>query len=569
MRIPVVDLFAGPGGLSEGFAVCGSSAGSEDGFDVVLSYERDPNAVRTLRFREVYRLCRSRGLLGSYWKAIANWNPASPDPDELFSISLQHIHDEAAARAREVTLGPDVRDSVAREARLAVGRGPWVLVGGPPCQAYSIVGRARNKGNPDYDPARDERQRLYEEYLHLLGAGSPDVFVLENVKGLLSATLENRWIFGRILTDLTDPCSALGWDRNESGERPKYRLFSLIDGSELVPPLPAQYELLDPGATRVFSANLAPSVVRMERFGVPQARHRVILLGIRVDLVGRGAVKPRRLQEAPEARLVDVVSDLPALRSRISDTEDGAAQWRALMRSMPFRLWTGELAAASDGNRHAESMKSLAGKVRSSAVPRADHGGPYVIDAKGLRRTRAWLAPEASNAVLKEWARWAAWYRADLPRDFGYPNHESRSHMEQDLRRYVFAASYAWLSGGRSPKIGDFPVSLHPEHRNVRRAIRDGHFSDRFRTQSAFRPATTITSHIHKDGHYYIHFDPTQARSLTVREAARAQTFPDSYVFLGPRTEQFKQVGNAVPPYLAARIADIVLEVLRQAHRVP
>jgi DNA (cytosine-5)-methyltransferase 1 len=137
--------------------------------------------------------------------------------------------------------------------------------------------------------------------------------------------------------------------------------------------------------------------------------------------------------------------------------------------------------------------------------------------------------------------------------------------MPTDLVRYLFASSYGRIFS-ESPKLADFPRSLLPDHQNVDPGNIDAAiFKDRFRVQIGERFSMTVTSHIGKDGHAFIHPDPFQCRSLTVREAARLQTFPDSYVFLGSRTSQYTQVGNAVPPLLANQIADIVARIMLSA----
>jgi DNA (cytosine-5)-methyltransferase 1 len=175
---------------------------------------------------------------------------------------------------------------------------------------------------------------------------------------------------------------------------------------------------------------------------------------------------------------------------------------------------------------------------------------------RAIRLTGAnWMDQEADP----QWER--DWYFDE--RLNGICNHEARGHMRADLWRYFFAAVFAEVEG-RSPKLCDFPLELQPDHENVAQAITGNDlFSDRFRVQLRDRPSTTVVSHISKDGHYYIHPEPLQCRSLTVREAARLQTFPDNYFFEGPRTAQYHQVGNAVPPLLASKIAAIVYEVLR------
>jgi DNA (cytosine-5)-methyltransferase 1 len=143
----------------------------------------------------------------------------------------------------------------------------------------------------------------------------------------------------------------------------------------------------------------------------------------------------------------------------------------------------------------------------------------------------------------------------------GLANHQSRSHLAQDLVRYLFSCLFVDLKG-TFPRMDDFAKHnkvLVPDHENAA----SGKFNDRFRVQLKNKPATTITSHISKDGHYFIHYDAKQCRSLTVREAARIQTFPDNYLFRGSRTAQFHQVGNAVPPFLAYQVSQIVFNIIK------
>lgn len=159
-------------------------------------------------------------------------------------------------------------------------------------------------------------------------------------------------------------------------------------------------------------------------------------------------------------------------------------------------------------------------------------------------------------ATLRQWLR--------DPKLDGVSQHESRSHMASDLHRYMFAACFAQLQG-YSPKLRLFPPKLLPNHKNM--DSEEIPFVDRFRVQLGGEPSTTVVSHICKDGHYYIHPDPSQCRSLTVREVARLQTFPDSYFFEGNRTQQYHQVGNAVPPLLARQIAEVVLDFMQASRR--
>jgi DNA (cytosine-5)-methyltransferase 1 len=270
-------------------------------------------------------------------------------------------------------------------------------------------------------------------------------------------------------------------------------------------------------------------IVRSEEYGIPQARHRIIILGIRSDVYRS---EPKLLQKAARVPIEDVLADLPRLRSGLSKESDTGTEWRAAVQSVYDAGW----------------LKTLNPILQKAIIdttkdidPSLSRGASFMTAKVKPQAHKNWYVDKALNGVC---------------------NHETRSHIREDLHRYFFASVYAQVTG-RSPFLRDFPKELLPDHENVSEAIQSPKFSDRFRVQVCGKPSTTVVSHISKDGHYYIHYDPSQCRSLTVREAARLQTFPDNYYFEGNRTQQYHQVGNAVPPKLALQIADIVCEVLK------
>jgi len=206
-------------------------------------------------------------------------------------------------------------------------------------------------------------------------------------------------------------------------------------------------------------------------------------------------------------------------------------------------VWKATLASALDCPWFRECSPALQDKIRSAVTAAGTRNWIYDRGAEFISGKT-----QASNALVEE---------IRSTKLGGVCNHTARSHIPGDIYRYLFAAAFTQLNG-HSPKIADFRPELRPKHANVNEAADGKMFADRFRVQRADDPSTTVTSHISKDGHYFIHPDPVQARSLTVREAARLQTFPDDYLFEGPRTAQYHQVGNAVPPLLARQIAAVL-----------
>jgi DNA (cytosine-5)-methyltransferase 1 len=542
--IPFIDIFAGPGGLSEGFSRYAGFTGSETAFESRLAIEMDATAAKTLALRSFYRAFPAEDVPDDYYQVIRGRKP-------LEALALHPQWHEAEQHVWNATLGK-IPEATLHE-RIAAhlkGARNWVLLGGPPCQAYSLMGRARMTGvglaaktGENVEELRrvkrakfagDHRHILYREYLRIVAVHQPAVFVMENVKGILSSRLETPDgedigpVFEQIRRDLSDPCAALADDPevaeliNARAEPScRYRLYSLVIG----------------GHERDHKVQDSGFLIRSENYGVPQKRHRVILLGVRHNILTR----PKPLIPSPEASVRHAIGRFPALRSAVSK---GDTSWFEWVRAIGEAFEDDQLLPGS------EPVQKIIGELVEWKGPKTDTGAPFIPTSDETRET-----------VLDRWYH--------DPRLGGVIQHEARSHMPSDLARYAYASAVAQVTGA-SPKLEDWPHQLLPKHRNVRhdevagKTTADG-FHDRFKVQVWGKPSSTITSHISKDGHYFIHPDPMQCRSLTVREAARLQTFPDNYYFCGNRTERYHQVGNAVPPYLACQIAGVVAKLMEDA----
>ncbi|MCY3674011.1 MAG: DNA cytosine methyltransferase [Paracoccaceae bacterium] len=505
--IGVIDLFAGPGGLGEGFSSIGDVENRS--FEIAMSVEKDSVANRTLLLRAFLRKYQQHHnkLPPKFIDFHAGLIP-EPDWEEMDKEAWQSAGDEVC----ELELGTsEAREKIDAEiVNIHKNFNDTILIGGPPCQAYSIVGRVRSRSNKNYVPEKDERQYLFREYIGVIDKLRPAIFLMENVKGMLSSSIKSRKVFEMLMENL----ASLGTTNDHL-----YDLRSIVVEENKA----------------YFKESSKPSdyIIRAEKFGIPQRRHRVFIVGIRSDLSSKASEVCIEIDNL--ARSVnDVIGTLPNLRSGISKGQDNSKEWLGIV------------------SKSAKSL-SLNSIIKENAQLLEIFKNIYMSLNKNSQLTRFLNElPKnygSSNDELMKWIE-----NKDLK---AIAQHETRGHMASDLKRYLFASAFGRVND-YSPKASDFPSELSPNHRNWN----SGKFNDRFRVQLENKASTTITCHISKDGHYFIHPDPYQCRSLTVREAARLQTFPDDYLFLGNRTQQYVQVGNAVPPYLARQIALLISKVL-------
>lgn len=309
-----------------------------------------------------------------------------------------------------------------------------IVIGGPPCQVFSRVGIGKMK-NLGKDIDADPRNFLYKQFVRFVRYYQPLCFVMENVDNLA-----NKY------ATLHEICKDF---RSKKNGNPGYKV---------------EYRVLD-----------------ASKFGVPQKRLRLFIVGVRNDL----NLEP----PFPEPKSKSLVS--------VGEAIDDLPELEALVLQL---------------------------KVKSSGPKQTDREQEYKCD------------PQSTYQKMM---------RKKQKPDVGIWNHLCRSHNDKDME------IFAMLKQGQ--KYKDLP-------RHVMR-YRDDIFDDKYKRLIWDEPAWTLTAHMKKDGLAYIH--PLQTRSISVREAARIQSFSDDFIFHAPMTRMFELVGNSVPPLLAKAVAEPVVEMLR------
>lgn len=398
-KIKVLDLFAGCGGLTDGFLQTQS-------FDEIAAVEWKEPQVRTLRNR-----------LRTKWGKT----------DVESTILLQDIQDEE-------TLFNGSSSNNGLDFHVKNAGGIDVIIGGPPCQAYSIAGRVRDEnGMKD-----DYRNFLFEHYLSIVKRYQPDVFIFENVPGLLSAKPTGT----PVVDIITNRFKENGY---------------------------------------FITASLRTAIVNAADFGVPQIRKRIIILGIREKSFTRIDI-PDALQDFYQNILPSFkVSRHVTVQEAIGD----------LPKCEPF----------FDMGHHQK---------------RQSHSTPVT--------EISWHKPRYNNTRDMDTFRTLA-----LDIETGKREFDSKK----------IAALYEEKIGSKSP--------IH-----------------RYHVLEPNLPSTTIIAHLYKDGNRFIHYDSTQCRSITPREAARLQSFSDDFEFIGSQGNVFEMIGNAVPPKLANSVAKALIVFLKK-----
>jgi DNA (cytosine-5)-methyltransferase 1 len=466
----VLDLFAGCGGISLGFDLAG--------FKNVAAVEFDQHAARSHAM--------------NFHKGLAT---------EAF---------EKHAQAHDITLIEP--DSFIRDMGFAGAsdRAIDVIVGGPPCQAFARVGRAKLREVAEHPQAfkQDPRGNLYLRYLHFVRELKPVAILMENVPDVLNYGGHN------IAEEVCETLDDLGYDCG-------YTLLNAV------------YYGVPEMRERMFLIAYSKELKKQVRFPSPtnwislpkgyDNSRKVALKNINLDLLTEDHyfVQPPIASPeecAPAVSAYEALGDLP----RITKHLDG------------------------------EVKKGARNPKEESKYPENQTVSDYSLVM------RNWPRFESLGVVYGHVTR-------SLPRDYPIFARMNPGDQYPDAFKHAVELFNEALVKRRilGEKIPDGSEAYKQLFKSMVPPYDPTKFPNKWRKMEADKPARTLMAHLGKDGYSHIHYDSSQARTISVREAARLQSFPDGFTFSGSMNPAFKQIGNAVPPLLAYAIAKEIMINIR------
>lgn len=421
-----IDLFAGCGGLSEGFV--------RAGFKPIAHIEMVKEACNSLKTRVSFHYLKEQRKLHIYDKYLKEKLPKE-DGSKLWNQVPKSVIDSVI----QAEIGEHTIQNIFENIdRIKGNQNVDLIIGGPPCQAYSAAGRARMGKAVEQDP----RNELYKYYVRFLEKYQPKMFVFENVLGIKTAK------GGGPFRDLQKLVRELGYE-------------------------------------------IEPREQIASDYGVLQNRHRMIIIGWKKEINSvptKFGYPELKKNPGPQDIVKELFSDLPERN-----------------------------AGEGDMNECVKYTKSAS---------EMDYLSKYKLRSSSGFTTQ----------------------------------HIARPTNPNDRQIYLRALNH-WYKNHKQISYKDLPINLQ-KHKNKET------FLNRFSVVSPDSYCHTVVAHIAMDGHYYIY--PTEnptlqnVRSITVREAARLQSFPDDYFFEGSRSAALKQIGNAVPVLLAESVAKAIKRELEK-----
>ncbi|RJG23745.1 DNA cytosine methyltransferase [Paenibacillus thiaminolyticus] len=452
----ILDLFAGIGGFSLGFKKF--QIEKMKVFKIVAALEKDKNAVNTL----IKALVKD-GI--PYEQAVSMIIQGD--------ISLPETKKKLFDTCKDVD----------------------IIIGGPPCQSFSMIGPRSGDKTQQEKYTNDDRDNLFEHYLEIVEHYNPQMFVFENVKGILSKKNNDGIKYIDIIIDRFEQLGYRLQFNNDVKEK-KYTVLNAVD------------------------------------FGVPQNRERVIIIGNKYRINNFSPIVTHcSLEKVPTTGLLpyvnlqDAIGDLPKIVPKLTYTLPNQKLDKKVKIDIP--------------QQRKESIDVL-NLSRNNGEDRT----PYHWDNFNYHYKNGTISRRIFLDFIKP------------SENSELIGHKARSQQESDVILFENMAE--------GMTANDIVSSTNENLKKLAILIKYNmnSFKDKYKKLSWSKPSNTIIAHLQKDGNRYIHPDSQQGRTITVREAARIQSFPDDYEIDAIGNLRFKYIGNAVPPLLGLAVADAVYRTI-------